>query len=144
MFDRSESFIVCRCLDIHTQLFRHVYCNVIFTTLSNSNSLSMGTYKNRHWSVQFYHFYKHSVVPTRTGKPGKIGEHFPVRKKSRNFAKTGKVREFYTKYWKNLKKILLENCLKKKKKKKKKPKKVGEIFWPIRVKTPANMVPYFK
>ena len=41
--------------------------------------------------------------PTRTGKPGKTGEHFPVRKKSGNFAKTGKVREFYPKYWKNQK-----------------------------------------
>ena len=36
------------------------------------------------------------MVPTRTGKsgkPGKMGEHFPVREKSGNFAKTGKVRE---------------------------------------------------
>ena len=31
-------------------------------------------------------------------KPGKTGEHFPVREKSGNFAKTGKVREFYPKY----------------------------------------------
>ena len=35
------------------------------------------------------------MVPTRTGKPGKAGEHFPV----------GKVREFYPKYWKNKKKL---------------------------------------
>ena len=41
------------------------------------------------------------MVPTRTGKPE---EHFPVREKSWNFAKTGKVREFYPKYWKNQKK----------------------------------------
>ena len=39
-------------------------------------------------------------VPTRTGKPGKIGRHFPVREKSGNFEKTGKVRENHTKYWK--------------------------------------------
>ena len=35
-------------------------------------------------------------VPTRTGKPGKpgkMGRHFPVREKSGNFEKTGKVRE---------------------------------------------------
>ena len=30
-------------------------------------------------------------VPTRTGKPGKIGRHFPVREKSGNFEQTGKV-----------------------------------------------------
>ena len=33
-------------------------------------------------------------VPTRTGKPGKMGRHFPVREKSGNFDETGKVREF--------------------------------------------------
>ena len=36
----------------------------------------------------------------RTGKPGKMGRHFPVREKSRNFDQTGKVRENQTKYWK--------------------------------------------
>ena len=30
-------------------------------------------------------------VPTRTGKPGKMGRHFPVREKSGNFDETGKV-----------------------------------------------------
>ena len=40
------------------------------------------------------------MVPTRTGKPGKTGEHFSVKEKSGNFAKTGKAREFYPKYWK--------------------------------------------
>ena len=52
------------------------------------------------------------MVPTGTGnqgKPGKIGRHFPFREKSGNFVKTGKVREFYSKYWKNWKKIILEN-----------------------------------
>ena len=39
-------------------------------------------------------------VPTRTGKPGKMGRHFPVREKSGNFDQTGKVRENHTKYWK--------------------------------------------
>ena len=42
-------------------------------------------------------------VPTRTGKtgkPGKMGRHFPVREKSGNFEQTGKVRENQTKYWK--------------------------------------------
>ena len=39
-------------------------------------------------------------VPTRTGKPGKMGRHFPVREKSGNFEQTGKVRENHTKYWK--------------------------------------------
>ena len=37
------------------------------------------------------------MVPTGTGnqgKPGKIGRHFPVREKSGNFVKTGKVRNF--------------------------------------------------
>ena len=42
-------------------------------------------------------------VPTwtgKSGKPGKMGRHFPVREKSRNFEQTGKVRENHTKYWK--------------------------------------------
>ena len=29
----------------------------------------------------------------KTGKPGKMGRHFPVREKSGNFEQTGKVRE---------------------------------------------------
>ena len=40
-------------------------------------------------------------VPIRTGKPGKMGRHFPVREKSGDFEQTGKVRENHTKYWKN-------------------------------------------
>ena len=55
------------------------------------------------------------MVPTRTGKPRKMGEHFPVREKAGNFAKTGKGGEFYPKYWKirknytgKLKKKILE------------------------------------
>ena len=39
-------------------------------------------------------------VPTRTGKPGKMGRHFPVREKLGNFEQTGKFRENHTKYWK--------------------------------------------
>ena len=45
--------------------------------------------------------------PTRTRKPGRTGEHFPVREKSGNFVQTGKVREFYPKYWKSLKKLYI-------------------------------------
>ena len=37
-------------------------------------------------------------VPTWTGKPGKMGRHFPVRERSGNFEQTGKVRENHTKY----------------------------------------------
>ena len=43
------------------------------------------------------------MVPTGTGNQGKpknMGRHFPVREKSGNFVKTGKVGEFYSKYWK--------------------------------------------
>ena len=40
-------------------------------------------------------------IPTKTGKPGKMRRHFPVREKSGNFEQTGKVRENHTKYWKN-------------------------------------------
>ena len=39
-------------------------------------------------------------VPTRTGKPGKMGRHFLVREKSRNFEQTRKVTQNHTKYWK--------------------------------------------
>ena len=39
-------------------------------------------------------------VPTRTGKPRKMGRHFPVKEKSENFEQTGKVRENHTQYWK--------------------------------------------
>ena len=46
------------------------------------------------WGVDIYR------VPTRTGKPGKMGRHFQVREKSGNFEQTGKVRENHTKYWK--------------------------------------------
>ena len=41
------------------------------------------------------------MVPTRTGKPGKMRKLFPISKKSGNFDQTGKVREFWAKYWKN-------------------------------------------
>ena len=40
------------------------------------------------------------MVPTGTGnqgKPGKMGRHFPVREKSGNFAKTGKVQRILLK-----------------------------------------------
>ena len=41
------------------------------------------------------------MVPTWTGKPGKIRKPFPVSEKSGNFEQTGKVGEFHPKYWKN-------------------------------------------
>ena len=57
--------------------------------------------------VRFTEFCANSRVPTRTGKPGKMGRHFPVREKSGNFDQTeksgkitqntGKLREFQTK-----------------------------------------------
>ena len=45
----------------------------------------------------------------RDWKTWKIGDHFPVREKSGNFDQTGKVREFYPKYWKNEEILTLEN-----------------------------------
>ena len=63
----------------------------------------------------------------KPGKPGKMGEHFPVREKSGNFAETGKVREFHPKYWK-IKKIILEI-------EKKNTGKVRKICQPVMVKT---------
>ena len=47
------------------------------------------------------------MVPTRTGKTGNL-EKWERIFQSGNFIKTGKVREFYPKYWKNQKKIILE------------------------------------
>ena len=44
-------------------------------------------------------------VPTQTGKPGKMGRHFPVREKSGNFEQTGKVREKSGKITQNTGKI---------------------------------------
>ena len=47
---------------------------------------------------RFQSIYTHFMVPTGTGnqgKPGKMRRHFPVREKSENFLKTGKVRDFY-------------------------------------------------
>ena len=58
--------------------------------------------------IGYYFSYSTTMVPTGTGnqgKPGKMGRHFPVREKSGNFVKTGKVREFYSKYWNNWKKL---------------------------------------
>ena len=45
--------------------------------------------KLSHFNVKFYQF----RVPTRTGKSGKMGRHFPAREKSWNFEQIGKVRE---------------------------------------------------
>ena len=42
------------------------------------------------------------MVPTGTGKPGKMRKLFPGREKSGNFTQNnGKMREFYPKYWKS-------------------------------------------
>ena len=87
------------------------------------------------------------MVPTGTGnqgKPGKMGRHFPVREKSGNFVKTGKVREFYSKYWKNQKKLHWKI--------EKNTGKVREtcylylqlLLLANNSENPANMVPYFK
>ena len=76
---------------------------------------------------------RYDMVPTRTGnqgKPGKMERHFPVREKSGNFVKTGKVREFYSKYLKNQKKKLHWKI-----EKKKNTGKVREICQPVIVKT---------
>ena len=70
------------------------------------------------------------MVPTGTGnqgKPGEMGRHFPVREKSGNFVKTGKVREFYSKYWENWKKLHWKI--------EKNTGKVREICQPVIVKT---------
>ena len=45
-----------------------------------------------------------AVVPTGTGNQGKPGKWKGIFQ-SGNFVKTGKVREFYSKYWKNWKKL---------------------------------------
>ena len=40
-------------------------------------------------------------VPSRTGKPRKMGWHFPVGENSENFEQIGKVGENHTKNWKS-------------------------------------------
>ena len=68
------------------------------------------------------------MVPTRNEKLAKTGEHFPVREKSGNFAKSGKVGEFYSKYWQNQKKMYTGKL-------KKNTGKVREIWKPVIMKT---------
>ena len=46
---------------------------------------------------------QYNMVPTGTGKPGKMGRHFPVREKARFTQNTGKIIKNYTG---KLKKIL--------------------------------------
>ena len=55
-------------------------------------------YKLEYGEVGTFHIF---MVPTRTGKPGKMGKPFPVREKSGNFEETRKVWEFYPEYWEN-------------------------------------------
>ena len=67
------------------------------------------------------------MVPTRTGKQGKPGEmrrHFSVRE----FCQDGKVRKFYSKYWKNQKKLYWKI-------EKKILEKSGKVVKPVIVKT---------
>ena len=58
-------------------------------------------------------------------------------KNKKAFSSQGKVREFYSKYWKNRKELFWEID-------KKISGKAEEICQPVIVKNPANMVPYFK
>ena len=51
---------------------------------------------------------------------------------SGNFVKTGKVREFYSKYWKNQKKLSW------------KTEKILENLSATNIENPANMVSYFR
>ena len=59
-------------------------------------SVTLNVFMQFTWSMYVQGIDTHSYVtrvPTRTGKPGKMGRHFPVREKSGNFEQTGKVRE---------------------------------------------------
>ena len=67
------------------------------------------------------------MIPTRTGKPEKIWRGFSNEEKSENFAKTGKVRELYPKYWEIRKKYTG--------KLKKNTGKVREICQPVTLRT---------
>ena len=71
------------------RIFRHSYCGQVVQKSHSSTP-----------KFTRPHLERTNRVPTRTGKPGKMGRHFPVREKSGNFEQTGKVRENHTKYWK--------------------------------------------
>ena len=81
--------------------FSRVQCNLQDLVRHNLNSVGEGcfytclSFCSRGWGCVWS-----DRVPTRTGKPGKMGRHFPVREKSGNCDQTGKVRENHTKYWK--------------------------------------------
>ena len=64
-------------------------------------------YTETDWSAQYSQDEQESLlrVPTQTGKPGKMGRHFPVREKSGNFEQTGKVREKSGKFTQNTGKL---------------------------------------
>ena len=52
--------------------------------------------------IETSYFVHKFMVPTRTGKHGKMRKLFPVMEKSGNLTQnTGKMREFDPKYWKN-------------------------------------------
>ena len=97
------------------------YLLYVVSRESEWNTSEFFTFRNKYFQDRFYALglelalkYSETVapfsspnnlyrVPTRTGKtgkPGKMGRHFPVREKSGNFEQTGKVRENHTKYWK--------------------------------------------
>ena len=86
--------------------------------------------------IVHFNIFHNSHRDWKTGKTWKMGRHFPVKKKSENFVKTGKVRELYSKYWKS---------------KKQHTGKLKKKYWKSQgnlsasnSENPANMVPYFK
>ena len=60
-----------------------------------SGGRSPGLISGREWGTM--HVMSLPRVPTRTGKPGIMGRHFPVRAQTKS---RGKVWENHTKYWK--------------------------------------------
>ena len=83
----------------------HIFtvCNVVAARLCFHRHLplrSQGGVADTPWADTPHQQTPPARVPTRTGKPGKMGRHFPVRENSGNSEQTGKVRENHTKYWK--------------------------------------------
>ena len=92
MFATSSPEIVCCGCDPICDLGGDAHRSFLFMGTLNSLFIPLFTPSEE--------THQYSRVPTRTGKPGKMGRHFPVREKSGNFEQTGKVRENHTKYWK--------------------------------------------
>ena len=80
--------------DDHLNICTHNYQHIA----QNIDDLSDNTQQNNLYSSEeSTSSFTDGMVPTGTlnqGKPGKMGRHFPVREKSGNFVKTGKVRNF--------------------------------------------------